>query len=279
MLGKLIKYDLKFILKSVSIYIVILLLCAIFFNITSYDKSCKLVNDMSVCNEPPIFLAIFHTVFWNAIFAVIIGLFLNAAIRTWARFKINFFNDESYLTHTLPVSNTTLWAAKFLSAVIVTIIVIAAIAASFGILQLTSDGQLLTANFGIGKPQLSSSFYLIYLLTVFTQLLYSVMCGFTGITISNKTGSRSGLRAVICGFAVYLLGVFIMFGCFLIWGMFDSGIHAMIFGVEPSAAAYEVFNQDFMFMALTGVGVIYTVLIAALYFVNQKLLNRGVDID
>lgn len=279
MLGKLIKYDLKFILKSVSIYIVILLLCAIFFNITSYDKSCELVNDMPVCNEPPIFLAIFHTVFWNAIFAVIIGLFLNAAIRTWARFKINFFNDESYLTHTLPVSNTTLWFAKFLSAVIVTIIVIAAIAASFGILQLTSDGQLLTANFGIGKPQIPSSFYLIYLLTVFTQLLYSIMCGFTGITIGNKTGSRSGLRAVICGFAVYLLGIFIMFGCFLIWGMFNSDIHAMIFGVEPSVAASEVFDQDFMFMALTGVGVIYTALITALYFINQKLLSRGVDID
>lgn len=279
MLGKLIKYDLKFILKSVSIYIVILLLCAIFFNITSYDTSCKLVDYMPVCNEPPVFLAIFHTVFWNAIFAVIIGLFLNAAIRTWARFKINFFNDESYLTHTLPVSNTTLWFAKFLSAVIVTIIVIAAIAVSFSILQLTSDGQLLTANFGIGKPQMSSSFYLIYILTVFTQLLYSIMCGLTGITISNKTGSRSGLRAVICGFAVYLLGVLIMLGCFLIWSTFDGGIHATLFSGASSQTVSVLTGEGYIEKALIGIGIIYTALIATLYFINQKLLSRGVDID
>lgn len=234
---------------------------------------------MPVCNEPPVFLAIFHTVFWNAIFAVIIGLFLNAAIRTWARFKINFFNDESYLTHTLPVSNTTLWFAKFLSAVIVTIIVIAAIAVSFSILQLTSDGQLLTANFGIGKPQMSSSFYLIYILTVFTQLLYSIMCGLTGITISNKTGSRSGLRAVICGFAVYLLGVLIMLGCFLIWSTFDGGIHATLFSGASSQTVSVLTGEGYIEKALIGIGIIYTALIATLYFINQKLLSRGVDID
>lgn len=279
MLGKLIKYDLKFILKSVSVYIVILLLCAIFFNITSYDTSCELVNYMPVCNEPPAFLAIFHTVFWNAIFAVIIGLFLNAAIRTWARFKINFFNDESYLAHTLPVSRQTLWAAKFLSAVIVAIIVITAIIASFGILQLTPSGKNLTMSFGFGAPDMPASFYLVYILTILTQLLYGIMCGFTGIIIGNKTGSRSGLRAILCGFAVYLIGVFIMLGGFLIWGTFDDSIHAMLFSGASSQTVSVLTGEGYIEKALIGIGIIYTALIAALYFIDQKLLSRGVDID
>lgn len=279
MLAKLIKYDLKYILKSVSIYIVILLICAVCFNITSYDTSCEVVNDVSVCNEVPVFLQIFHTIFWNAMFAVIIGLFLNAAIRTWARFKINFFSDESYFTHTLPIGNRTLWTAKFLSAVIVTIIVIAAIAASLGILQLTPDGQILTMSFGIGKSQTSSSFYFIYILTVFTQLLYGIMCGFTGITISNKTNSHSNLRAILCGFAVYLLGVLIMLGCFLIWSTFDNGINSMLFSGASSQTVMVLTEESYLEKALAGFGIIYLVMIVALYFINRKLLSHGIDID
>lgn len=279
MLGKLIKYDLKFILKTVSIYIIILLICAALFNMTAYDTSCRLVNDMPVCDEPPVFLQIFHTVFWNAVFAIIIGLLLHSTIRTWARFKINLFNDESYLTHTLPISRRTLWVSKFLSATIVTLVVIAAIGASFGILQLTPSGKDLAMSFGVGAPGMPATFYIVYFLTVFTQLLYSIMCGFTGIIIGNKTGNRSGARAVLCGFAIYILGVFIMLGSFLVWSNFDTSIHAMIFGAETAATAHELFDQNFMIMVLTGVGIIYSIFIAGLYFINQKLLDKGVNID
>lgn len=279
MLAKLIKYDLKYILKSVSIYIVILLICAVCFNITSYDTSCEVVNDIPVCSEAPVLLQIFHTIFWNAMFAVIIGLFLNAAIRTWARFKINFFSDESYFTHTLPISNKTLWTAKFLSAVIITIIVITAIAVSFGILQLVPTGKNFMMSLGIGAPGTTPLYYVVFILTIFTQLLYSIMCGLTGITIGNRTGNNGGLRAVICGFAIYLLGVLIMLGCFLIWSTFDDGIHAMLFSGMTSQSAMALTGEGFIDKALTAAGIVYTAMIAALYFVNQKLLSHGIDID
>ncbi len=279
MLAKLIKYDLKFILKSVSIYIVILLICAVLFNFTAYDSTCKLINDVPVCTEVPIFLQITHTIFWNAIFAVIIGLFLNAVIRTWARFKVNFYHDEAYLTHTLPIKRNILWAAKFLSAVIIAITVIAAVAVSFLILQLTPSGKNFIQSCGIGVPGTDPIYYITFILVIFTQILYGIMCGFTGIIIGNRTKARNNLRALLCGAGVYLLGVFIMLAYFLIWSIFDDGIHAMLFTSMTSQSAMVLSGEGFINKALTSAGIVYTVMIAALYFIDQKLLSRGIDID
>lgn len=281
MLTKLIKYDLKFILKSVSIYIIILLICAMLFNLTSYDyPTCQIIDDVTVCEDnASIILQIAHTIFWNAIFAIIIGLILNAIIRTWARFKINFFHDEAYLTHTLPIKRKTLWAAKFISAIIIVAIVILAIAASLAILQLTESGKMLTYSFGIGAPMLTPLFYCIYIFTVITQLLYMAICGFTGIIIGNRMNARNNLRALLWGIGIYLIGVFIMLGCFLVWSAFDGSIHAMLFSGASSQTVLELTGVGFMEKTLTGVSIIYTIMIATLYFTDQHLLGRGINID
>lgn len=280
MLAKLIEYDLQFILKTVAIYAVILLCCAALSNMTAYDIPCWLDdNYMPVCDEPPVFLQITHTIFWNAIFAVIIGLLLNSVIRTWMRFKINLFSDEGYLTNTLPITRKTLWASKFFSAIIVTLLVIGTIAIALSILQLTPSGKDLAITFGFGMPDATPIFYLVYLFTFFTQYLYATICGFTGITIGSKTNNHRNFRAVICGFAVYIIGILIMLGCFRVWANFDTSIHAMLFGAKPPQIAHEIFNQDFMIMALTGIGATYTALITTLYFINRKLLNDGINLD
>ena len=53
----------------------------------------------------------------------------------------------------------------------------------------------------------------------------------------------------------------------------------MLFGAKPPQIAHEIFNQDFMIMALTGIGATYTALITTLYFINRKLLNDGINLD
>lgn len=280
MLGKLIKYDLKFILKGVNIYIVILLVCTALFNITSYDYVYEIHEGYPISTPTaPVIIQVFHTIFWNAIFATIIGLIINAAVRTWGRFKNNLYHDEAYLTHTLPVNRKTLWMAKFLSAAITTSIVIAAIGLSFALLQLTPSGKDLTMAFGIGAPGSDFTFYLVFILTAFTQLLYTITCGFTGIIIANKTNKRRGFRAILCGFGVYLLGVFVLLGCFLVQGTYDPNIHAMIFGTESSALAQEIFTQSFFVRTLAEFSTLYAIMTAILYFTSQALINKGVNID
>lgn len=279
MLGKLIKYDLKFILKSVSIYIIILLACTLLLNLTAYDSTCEIIDDVPVCTDVPIFLQITHAIFWNAFFAIMIGLVLNAVIRTWARFKINLYHDEAYLTHTLPISRSTLWASKFITAVIVTLVVIGSVALGFLILQLTPSGKNLVMSCGIGVPNADPFYYVVFILAVFTQILYGIMCGYTGIIIGNRAKARNNFRALVCGLAVYLLGVFVMLGCFLIWSTFDDGIHAMLFTSMTSQSAKVLSGEGFINKALTGAGIVYVMMIAALYFIDRKFLTDGVNVD
>lgn len=279
MLGKLIKYDLKFILKSVSIYIILLFACTLLFNLTTYDSTCELVNDVPICTEVPMFLKIMHAIFWNAFFAIMVGLVLNAIIRTWARFKINLYHDEAYLTHTLPISRATLWASKFITAIIVTIIIIGSVALNFLILKLTPSGKGLIQSCGIGIPGTDPVYYIAFILTVFTQLLYGIMCGYTGIILGNRAKARNNFRALLYGGAIYLLGVLIMLGCFLIWSTFDDGIHAMLFTGMSSQSAMALSGEGFIDKALTAAGIVYTIMLTALYFINQRLLNRGIDIE
>lgn len=279
MLGKLIKYDLQYILKSVSIYIILLLACTLLFNLTSYDSTCEIVNDVPVCTEVPVFLKIVHEIFWNAFFAIMIGLVLNAIIRTWARFKINLYHDEAYLTHTLPLSRATLWASKFITAIILTLVVIGSVALGFLVLTLTPSGKNLVMSCGIGVPGADSFYYVVFVLAVFTQILYGILCGYTGIILGNRAKARNNFRALICGLGVYLLGVFVMLGCFLIWSTLDDGIHAMLFTGMTSQSAQVLSGEGFINKTLAGAGIVYAVMITALYFVDQKLLTDGVNVD
>lgn len=54
MLAKLIKYDLKYLLKSVALFGGLLLICAILFNITGYHEIIEPGNDAWLgYNRPP----------------------------------------------------------------------------------------------------------------------------------------------------------------------------------------------------------------------------------
>lgn len=279
MLAKLIKYDLKFVFKSVIIFIVSLWICAALFNLTDYDATYQVFeNTTEVTYSAPAFVRFLHAVFQNGIYVLILATFFNAAARLWIRFNHNLFHDEAYLTHTLPVTRATLWAGKFLSAVITILIVIASTIISLAILSLTTSGELLAATFGFARTNMPPFFYPLLLLTIFTQLLFIIICGFTGITISQKLRSHRGLWSRLCGLGVYLLGAVAILGILLVWSAFDEGMRTVLFDANSSAAA-ALITQDFFVKVLAFAGVAYTAMITVLYFVNQTLLTRGIDID
>ena len=96
MLKKLLKYD----LKSINIVLIVFYGLSIFFSILTR-----------------IFLSIENSFIFNVIgqicngtmIAMMFNIIINNLIRLWVRFKQNFYGDESYLTHTLPVEKKTLY--------------------------------------------------------------------------------------------------------------------------------------------------------------------------
>ena len=48
----------------------------------------------------------------GAMFSMMISAIINNLMRMWVRFKQNLYGDESYLTHTLPVTKASIYLSK-----------------------------------------------------------------------------------------------------------------------------------------------------------------------
>ena len=114
MLKKLIKYDLKWSFKVVSIFLGLGFAFAVLGKLFSLIENSTVFNIISlICNG-------------TALSLIISGL-INCIIRSWVRIITNLYKDESYLTHTLPISRETHYLSKIISfmlTVLVSIIIL-----------------------------------------------------------------------------------------------------------------------------------------------------------
>lgn len=259
MLGHLIKYDLKFIYKQLIIFYAIALGCAIIARFTNLDN-------------PPFLITFLHEFTQGAALGFSFGVLVNCTMRTWARFRNNTYGDESYLTHTLPISRATLWTSKFLSSVIVILISFIAILITFLISPISNDlfnNWNTYNNFGNGELWI-----LIFSLIgcVMLQTIFLIQAGFMGTILGYRHNSGHIVRAVLYGLIIYLVGGSLILLLVFLYGQFDSVMfHAAFEGqFENPSTLYNLFNL------ISG---LYILLITATYFINRKLLTRGVDVD
>ena len=102
MLKKLLKYELasifKFLIIFYSLALFFALLSRIFLNI---ENSFIMYVIGEICR--------------GASISMMFSIIINNLMRLWVRFKNNLYGDESYLTHTLPVSKKTIFfSSKFI---------------------------------------------------------------------------------------------------------------------------------------------------------------------
>lgn len=285
MFGKLIKYNLKAIFKSILPFIVALFVSVIFFNLTDYTIELVLDENHNVIDEI-VSSEICMSLHGFAQFFLYISLILLAATTLraiWRRFSTNFFSDEAYLTHTLPVSRTTLWNAQICSVLIVLISVIAFVILNCFILLLTRDGQRTLDSLGllggcahcVGdyyyiEPK-SLSLYLVLTFIIFAEFLFMILCGMTGIILKNRFDRNI---ATLAGVLIYLIGGSIIF-CLAATSISSANLNfgpsLGIYGTETSA------NSGYSAIFL--IGSIYACYSIILYFVDQKLLKHGINLD
>ena len=247
----LAKYDLKYIVKGSGIFAILLIVCAIFFNLTCYSPQNIVTETGEFISTvtAPVIIQIIHTFLYNTIIGLIIGLLLNCTMRLWHRFNYSCYGDASYLTHTLPITKLQLWTAKFLVILGLATFVIVSIAIAFLILNLTRYGQELITIFGVGP----GTDYPLYIFTVLAQIIFIMLCGVSGIIIGHRYIKHVGLKSVLCGFTLYVLGA-----CF------------MLAAIAPTSSTTGILFSS---------GLVYTALIAGLYVLDYKLLHRGVNVE
>ena len=263
MLSKLLKHDLKGIFK----FLIIFYLLAIFFAILtriffSIDNSFIIDIIAQICT--------------GATISIICSIVINNLMRIWIMFERNLYGDESYLTHTLPISKKELYTSKFISSfislftstVVIALTLIVAYYSKENLELLKSFVKTIANVFDSSTIGFISS--LVFIL--FIELFNALQSGYTGIILGHKKNSNKITYSVVYGLATYMFTqLFVLISIFLV-AIFNSSL--MNFFFTTSKIDFSLFKL--LFVVCT---IVYFIIIIALYFINIKILNSGVNVD
>jgi hypothetical protein len=265
MLKKLLKYDLKWCYKPLLVFYFL----AIFFSIVT-----RIIENINNVN-PTLIIVILDKICSGIVIAMIINILINCLMRIWARFVRNIYKDESYLTHTLPVSKDKIYLSKILTAIIVLLSSFIIIIICLAIIFLNNDTWLLIKQ-TLEQSAIyfdSSVFSLIFVMitTIFFEILFMIMSGILGIIIGHKANNVKIVKSIIVGFAIYVILSLFSLAIFYIIGLFNSNIMSIFNNIEVSSTVVK----SMMLIAIC----IYFIYNLIIYYVGNKLLNQGVNID
>ena len=264
MLVKLLKYDLKYMIKNMSVFYIL----AIFFAV---------ITRLLSLPEQTVMIGILGKISSGCMIAMIANIVINSMMRSWVRFRDSLYKDEAYLTHTLPVTKNALYNSKLIQAFIFFIVGFVIILLSLFIAYYTPDVwnaikayiQSITDGFNI-----STAFFVTIAITIiFLELYNAIQCGFVGIILGYKRNNDKIGFSVMFGFIIYLIAQSLVLGLVFVYGLFDD----MVMELFKSGTI----NIDVAaFKALSIVSaILYIVIILAMSIVGKKLLNKGVNIE
>lgn len=263
MLGKLLKYDLKWNNKALIVFyilsIIFALLTRIFFSI---ENSFVLNIVAQICSGVTI--------------SMIINILINNILRLWARFVRNTYKDEAYLTHTLPVKKETIYASRFLSALITMFVSIVIIAVSIAIAYYSKENLQVVKTLLMPVAEMYDSTVLkllfIVVFVLFLEMLFMLQIGYTGIILGNKKNNNKMVYSIIFGFICYMATQALILMILFVIGIFNKEVMNMF--VTNNIVSVDII-KTVLYIAVA----IYSSLIVIYYYINVKLLKKGVNVD
>ena len=264
MLGKLLKYDLKWIFKGLMIFYILSLIFAV-------------LGRGLVEIENSIILNIIGKICQGIAISMVINILINNLMRVWTRFVRNAYKDESYLTHTLPVGKKTIYLSKILSAIITMlvsgVVIIATIAISY---YSEANIEFLRNTIEIIANSYNSTI-IGFILTMFAvlvlELIFALLAGYMGIILGHKSNNMKMLKSTIYGFIGFMLPSIITLLILFIAGLFNTDIMNLFFteNVMP--------NIDIMKNVLYIAIGLYIMYIAIYYKISSYIFEKGVNVD
>lgn len=262
MLKKLLKYDLEWCYRPLIVFYVL----AIFFSIIV-----RIIESF----EQNLILLIIDKICCGIVIAIMISILINCFMRNWVRFIRNIYKDESYLTHTLPVSKNTIYLSKILTAIITLLTSFIVIIICLAISSLNKETWLILKE-SLEQSAIyfdSSVFSLIFILiiTIFFEFLFMMMSGILGIIIGYSSNSLKIIKSIVIGFFIYIILSSMSVGTLFVVGLLNPEIMSLFNNIEVSSNALKS-------MLLVGT-LVYAIYNLGIYFIGNKLLNKGVNVD
>ena len=257
MLGKLLKYDLKWTYKNLIVFYCL----TIFFALIG--RGLNLIENSSVFH-------VLSLISCGTSVAMMFNILINNIMRLWARLIQNVYKDESYLTHTLPVKKSDIYLSKVLCALITFFTSIVVIIFGLVICYCSSD----LINFL--KAFVIDSFWTVLIeiiIVIFLELLFVVFVGYLGIIIGYGFNNGKLVKSLACGFGIYIGCSMISLVALFILALFNSNLMEM-FTSNVSSPDFGVI-KDILILAV----ILYLIYIIICNVISNKLLKRGVNID
>lgn len=261
MIAKLMKYDLKKMLRVlVYIYIVSISLAGI-------TRLINIGRDIQA-------IAILGYVFSGLTYSAIGSILVNTFVHILRTFIVGFYKDESYLTHTLPVSKNKLLLSKYLSGLIVIITSVVVCFLSLFILFYSPELMELIKSFlNVSISGLNMSvglFIALLILIIFAQICAIMSMCFTAVVKANTYNSKRVIKGLIW-FAIFYFGATIV-------SIIAMVITFAIGGNLTELAATKLSQSAFTTILVLGL-IVYMIYSVVFYFWCNKLFNKGVNVD
>ena len=263
MLNKLLKYDLKYMIRNMAIFYIL----SIFFAITT-----RILFNM----EQSVIINIIGQISVGCMFSMIASTLINTIMRSWIRFRDSLYKDESYLTHTLPVTKNELYNSKFIQTLIFFFISFVVILISLFIAYYSKENWLAITNYiktiTTGLNMSTLFFITMTIIIIFLEVFNAIQCGFLGIILGNKMNNRKIGYSVLFGFITYLVAQSLILGSIFVYGLFDSSIMELF-----KTATINIDVEAFKVLAILS-SLLYIMIIFIMSILCKKELNKGVNV-
>ena len=261
MLGKLMKHDIKKISK------ILVILYGISLGLAGLTR---LINIGKKIQAIAIIGGVFAGLTYSAIGSVLVNTFVHI-IRV---FTVDFYKDESYLTHTLPIKKGKLLLSKYLSSLFVTFCSVAVCFLSLFTLfyspKLMLILKLLIAKTVAGYNMPSWLFLTLIVAIIFTQICAIITMSFTAIIKANTYNHKRILKGLLW-FALFYFGS--MFAV-----VFVAIVTLAIQGNLSQLVASQMNNVSFISIIVIAL-LVYVLCAIAFYFLSKKMFEKGVNVD
>ena len=264
MLNKLLKYDLKYMIKNMGIFYIL----SIFFAITT-----RILFNMN----QSIIINIIGQISVGCMFAMLANILINTIMRSWVRFRDSLYKDEAYLTHTLPVTKNDLYNSKFIQTLIFFFISFIIILISLFIAYYSKDNWLVITDYiktiTTGLNMSTSFFVIMFIILIFLEVFNAIQCGFYGMILGHKKNNGKLGYSILFGFIIYLFSQTLVLALVFVYGLFDSSVMQLF-----KATTVSIDVQAFKVLAIIS-SLLYLVIILIMSLLCKKELNKGVNIE
>ena len=263
MLNKLLKYDLKYMIKNMSVFYIL----AIFFAITT--RVLFSINSSTIMD-------IIAQISVGCMFSMLASIVVNTMMKSWVRFKDSIYKDEGYLTNTLPVTKNNIYNSKFIQTLLFFLLGFAIIVFSLFIAYYTAERWDMLKNYvAMLTTSLDFNTWLFVfgmLAVIFLEIFNAIQCGFLGIILGHRQNNNKIGCSVTFGFIAYLLSQSIVLALVFIVGLFDESVMSLF---KSAVAINSGSYKTLMLLAI----VLYIIIIFIISIVCKKLLNKGINLE